>query len=358
MKSRIKNQLPFILMLLLVGLGIHGYVGLSAKALDLLLGIKNIYVEKYTSPMSESEIDGLRRTLNKYVKIVPRWYVDDGREILQMAKSSDAALLIYGDPLIATTHIDLRVRAEKSGIKTRVLHAASSITSIVGECSLHVYKMGRIVTLTSEMQSVSSIYYTVYGNLLSGSHTLILLEYNQDKNMFLKPNDALKMLLESEADQKHNVFSNETFAVVASRIGSDEQSIVSGKIGSLLDQDFGEPPHSLVVTGSLHFTEIEALTVLTKVLDEPTDNSKNITKVAEQMIAKYVPKARKALEQAKNLVNNDTSFRDIFDNAEYYISDAERFLRQGKPELAVLSVGYAEGLIDAIRFLKGVNVWE
>jgi diphthine synthase len=93
-------------------------------------------------------------------------------------------------------------------------------------------------------------------------------------------------------------------------------------------------------------------------LDEPTDNSKSITKIAEQMIAKYVPKARKALEQAKNLVNNDTSFRDVFDNAEYYISDAERFLKQGKPELAVLSIGYAEGLIDAIRFLKGVNVWE
>ena len=81
-------------------------------------------------------------------------------------------------------------------------------------------------------------------------------------------------------------------------------------------------------------------------------------KIAEQMIMKYVPKARKALEHAKNLVNDDTSFNDIFENAEYYISDAEKFLQQDKPELAVLSIGYAEGLIDAIRFLKGVNMWE
>ena len=345
-------------MLLLVGLGIHGYAGLSAKALDSLLTIQNIYVEKYTSPMPESEIDGLKRMLNKDVKVVPRWFVEDGREILQLAKNSDVALLVYGDPLIATTHLDLRVRAEKSGIKTKVLHASSSITSIIGECGLHIYKIGKIITLTSERSSVTNTYYTVYNNLLFGSHTLILLEYNQDKNLFLKPNEALKMLLESEKDEKHEIFSDETFAIVVSRVGADDQNIVSGKIRTLLETDFGEPPHSLVVPSSLHFTETDALAVLTKLLDAPTDNSKNVKKVADQMIAKYVPKARKALEQARNLVNNDKSFSDIFENAEYYISDAEKFLREGKPELAVLSIGYAEGLIDAIRFLKGVNIWE
>lgn len=345
-------------MLLLVGLGIHGYAGLSAKALDSLLSIREIYVERYTSPMSESEIDGLKHLLNKDVKVVPRWFVEDGKEILKLAKNTDVALLVYGDPLIATTHLDLRVRAEKGGIKTKVLHASSSITSIIGECGLHIYKIGKIITLTSERSSVTNTYYVVYNNLLSGSHTLILLEYNQDKNLFLKPNEALKILLESEKDEKREIFSDETFAIVASRVGVVDQSIVSGKIRSLLEIDFGEPPHSLVVPSSLHFTETDALAALTKLLDEPTDNSKNVKKVADQMIAKYVPKAKKALEQARNLVSNDKSFSDIFENAEYYISDAEKFLREGKPELAVLSIGYAEGLIDAIRFLKGVNIWE
>lgn len=345
-------------MLLLVGLGIHGYAGLSAKALDSLLSIREIYVERYTSPMPESEIDGLKRLLNKDVKVVPRWFVEDGKEILRLAKNTDVALLVYGDPLIATTHLDLRVRAEKGGIKTKVLHASSSITSIIGECGLHIYKIGKIITLTSERSSVTNTYYAVYNNLLSGSHTLILLEYNQDKNLFLKPNEALKILLESEKDEKREIFSDETFAIVASRVGVDDQNIVSGKINSLMEIDFGEPPHSLVVPSSLHFTETDALAALTKLLDEPTDNSKNVKKVADQMIAKYVPKARKALEQARKLVSNDKSFSDIFENAEYYISDAEKFLREGKPELAVLSIGYAEGLIDAIRFLKGVNIWE
>lgn len=347
-----------IFMLWLVGLGIHGYSGLSAKALEALRSVRDIYVEKYTSPMPEAEIDGLKRLLNKDVKVVPRWFVEDGREILESAKKGDVALLVYGDPLIATTHLELRIRAEKNGIKSRVLHASSSITSVIGECGLHMYKIGRTITLVSEAQSVTSIYYAVYSNLLVGNHTLILLEYNQDKDFFLKPKDALNMLLECERDQKQGILSEDSFVIVASRVGNDDQNIMSGKIKSLLKANFGEPPHSIIITGTLHFTEIDALTVLTKLLDEPTDNSKGVTKIAEKMVQKYVPKARKALQQAINSVKGDKSFNEIFENAEYYISDAERFLKQGKLELAVLSIGYAEGLIDAIRFLKGVNVWE
>lgn len=345
-------------MLWLVGLGIHGYKGLSAKALEVLNKINTIYVEKYTSPMPDPDIDGLKGALNKEIKIVPRWFVEDGREILESAKNSDVALVVYGDPLIATTHLELRVRAEKNGIKSRILHASSSIISIIGECGLHMYKIGRMITLVSEAQAVASIYYTIYSNLLAGNHTLILLEYNQEKNFFLKPNDAFNMLLDCEKDQKHDVISEDTFAIVASRIGSDDQRITSGRIGSLLQYDFGTPPHSIIITGNLHFTEIDALKALSKMFDEPVDNSKGITKIAEQMVQKYVPKAKRALEQAANLVKGDKGFSEIFENAEYYISDAERFLKQGKLELAVLSIGYAEGLIDAIRFLKGVNVWE
>jgi diphthine synthase len=344
-------------MLWLVGLGIYGQKGLSAKAVEILKNANVVYVERYTSPFPDPEIEALK-SVNENVKIVPRWFVEDGREILDAAKNGDVALVVYGDPLIATTHMELRVRAEKNGIRSRVLHAPSSITSIIGECGLHMYKVGRIITVVSEQQVVASIYYAIYSNLLLGNHTLILLEYDQEKGFFLKPNDAFSMLLECEKDQKHSVVSEDTFAIIASRIGSDNQSIVSGRIGSLLQYDFGTPPHSIIITGSLHFTEIDAMKVFSNMLDEPSDNSKGMRKIAEQMVLKYVPKARKALEQSMNLIGGDKSFSEIFENAEYYISDAERFLKQGKLELAVLSIGYAEGLIDAVRFLKKVNVWE
>ena len=55
--------------------------------------------------------------------------------------------------------------------------------------------------------------------------------------------------------------------------------------------------------------------------------------------------------------DSNKGISETLENAECYITDAEGFLRQGKLELAVLSIGYAEGLIDAIRYQKGINPW-
>jgi diphthine synthase len=43
-------------------------------------------------------------------------------------------------------------------------------------------------------------------------------------------------------------------------------------------------------------------------------------------------------------------FPDLLENAELYMKDAERFLANGEDELAMLSVGYAEGLLDSLTF--------
>jgi diphthine synthase len=63
----------------------------------------------------------------------------------------------------------------------------------------------------------------------------------------------------------------------------------------------------------------------------------------------------------RKLLSYDTdSIKGVFEtleNAECYVADSEQFLRQGKFELAVLSIGYAEGLIDALRYQRGINPW-
>ena len=53
--------------------------------------------------------------------------------------------------------------------------------------------------------------------------------------------------------------------------------------------------------------------------------------------------------------NNSEEFQEVFENAELYINDAENFLKQGKDENAVLSIGYADGLVDALRMAKGID---
>ena len=52
---------------------------------------------------------------------------------------------------------------------------------------------------------------------------------------------------------------------------------------------------------------------------------------------------------------NSKEFQSVLENAELYIRDAERFLEEGKDEVAILSIGYADGLVDALRIAKGIE---
>ena len=341
-------------MLQFVGLGISGTDSLSQNTQDAIRNSDIVYLEQFTSPMSEQDTEKIKQLVKGQFKIAPRWLVEDGKEILENAKSKNVALLSLGDPYIATTHIELRTRAIAEKIQTSTIHASSITTSLVGECGLHYYKVGKTVTIMSSIPSTTA-YYAIYENLRVGNHTVVLLEYNQNKNFFLDPKEALSSLVASEKEQARKVISESTFVVVASRIGLPEQKIVAGNLGSLLDADFGAPPHSIVIPGTLHFTEFDALVALANCVDKPSDNASKIEKISAQMMKKYIPMVRRALEQIAPHYKDRQEFASVLENAELYIQDAEKFFEQGKDELAILSIGYADGLVDALRIAKGIE---
>jgi diphthine synthase len=342
-------------MLWFVGLGISGSKSIPVEALEVLSKADIIYLEQFTSPIGKSDMLKIKKMTNGEVKEGKRWLVEDGNEILKHAKTKNVVLLSYGDPYIATTHIELRTRAIQEKIKTHSIHASSSLTSMIGECGLHFYKVGRIATIMSEMKSLTTPYYVIYKNIIEGNHTILLLEYNQDRDFFMDPKDALIGLIETEKGQKRNVINLSTYAIVASRIGFKDQSITSGKISSLKKIDFGKPPHTIIITGRLHFTESDALKILGKCLDEPKDNSEETKKISIQMMKKYVPMVREALEEITPYYKDQKEFSVILENAELYIQDAEKFLEEGQDEVAILSIGYADGLVDALRLAKGLE---
>jgi len=286
-------------MLWFVGLGISGFKSIPNEALDVLSKADIVYLEQFTSPIGESDLVKIKNVTKGEFKPAKRWLVEDGNEILQNAKMKKVVLLSYGDPYIATTHIELRTRAIEEKIKTFSIHASSSLTSMIGECGLHFYKVGRIATIMSETKSLTTPYYLIYKNIIEGNHTVLLLEYNQDKDFFLDPKDALNALLETEKGQKRNVINLSTYVIVASRIGFNNQTIISGKISSLKKRDFGKPPHTVIVPGRLHFTESDALKILGECIDEPFDNSEKTKKISVQMMKKYVPMVREALEEVE-----------------------------------------------------------
>ena len=342
-------------MLWFVGLGISGFKSIPSEGLDILSKADIVYLEQFTSPIGKSDFTKIKNATKGEFKSAKRWLVEDGNEILRNAKKKKVVLLSYGDPYIATTHIELRTRAIKEKIKTYSIHASSSLTSMIGECGLHFYKIGRIATIMSEMKSLTTPYYLIYKNIIEGNHTVLLLEYNQDKDFFLDPKDALTGLLETEKGQRRNVISSSTYVIIASRIGFKNQSIISGKISSLKKKDFGKPPHTVIIPGRLHFTESDALKILGKCIDEPYDNSEKTKKISIQMMEKYVPMVKEALSEVVSHYKDQKEFQKILENAELYIQDAEKFLEDGQDEVAILSIGYADGLVDALRLAKGLD---
>ncbi|SHO45257.1 Diphthine synthase [Nitrosotalea sinensis] len=344
-------------MLWFVGLGISGLEGASTSTIQVLKKADMTFFEVFTSPISKQEISKIKKLVKGKLTIAPRWMVEDGKVILELAKKKNVVLLAYGDPYVATTHLELRTRAEQDKIKTRTIHAASAITSLIGECGLHHYKIGRPVTIMRELPSLATVYYTIYENMVKGSHSLLILEFDNSSNFFLDPRDAISNLLETEKGQKRNVIDQSTFAIVASRIGSKSQKIISGKLGTLVKTDFGKPPHTIIIPGRLHFTEHDAIKIFSTCLDEPFDNSSKIVKISDQMLSRYIPKARGALEEVVKMFKDDKTLSPVIENAQLYIDDAEKFQKEGKEELAVLSIGYAEGLIDALRLSRGIDPW-
>jgi len=342
-------------MLWFVGLGISGAKSIPHEALEVLSKADIVYLEQFTSPIGKSDLAKIKKMTNGEFKAAKRWLVEDGNEILKKAKRKKVVLLSYGDPYIATTHIELRTRAIQEKIKTHSIHASSSLTSMIGECGLQFYKVGKIATIMSEVNSLTTPYYVIYKNIIEGNHTVLLLEYNQDKDFFLNPKDALLGLIETEKGQKRNVIDYSTYAIVASRIGFKDQSIISGKISSLKKVNFGKPPHTVIIPGRLHFTESDALKKLGNCIDEPFDNSDKTKKISVQMMKKYVPMVREALEEVEPHYKGQKEFQTILENARLYIQDAQTFLEDGQDEVAILSIGYADGLVDALRLAMGLN---
>ena len=342
-------------MLSFVGLGISGFESIPIEGLDAISKADIVYLEQFTSPISKSDLEKIQNAVKGEFRPAKRWLVEDGNEILEMAKEKDVVLLSYGDPYIATTHIELRTRAIENKTQTLSIHASSSLTSMIGECGLHFYKVGKIATIMSEMKSLTYPYYIIYKNIIEGNHTVLLLEYNQNKDFFLDPKDALKELLETEEGQGRKVLTESSYAIVASRIGFKDQTIISGKLSSLAQTDFGKPPHTVIIPGRLHFTESDALKLFGQCIDEPFDNSEKTEKISKQMMEKYVPMVREALEEIIPYYKNQKEFEVILDNAERYIDQAEIFLSEGRDENAILSIGYADGLVDALRLAKGLE---
>jgi len=76
---------------------------------------------------------------------------------------------------------------------------------------------------------------------------------------FMTVNTAIEQLLEIESSRKLGAFSADSLAIGVARIGAPSQQIVAGTMQELLNVNFGEPLHSLIIAGDMHVIESEFL---------------------------------------------------------------------------------------------------
>ena len=332
-----------------VGLGL-GDQGVSLGGMKAIEEADIAYLEYYTSPYAPRLLQEIEGATQKTMTIVDRTFVEDGKAILEEASTRNTVLAVQGDPMIATTHSDLLVRAVSRGIQTEIIHGATVPMAAASASGLHYYKFGATVTFTQDSVNYhEQVYKRVHKNLLDGCHTLLLLEYDVENRRGVSPNALIEGLLNAERNFKREVVSERTFLIVLSRIGTRRESVRAGTFAELRKVDYGEPPHVAVIPAGLHFTEKEALAALARVEEkEMSDNTASVRRTAQVLIPKYVEKAKKALDTARGTLQ--VGYEELFENAELYTKDAEAFLTGGQDELAMLSIGYAEGLIDSLTF--------
>ena len=249
------------MVLYFIGIGLYDEKDVSLRGLEVIKKCNVVYLENYTSVLS-CDVKKLEELYGKKIILSSRDLVEKKAEktILKDALSKNVAFLVIGDPMSATTHIDLRLRAEKAGIKCIVVHNAS-VFSAVGVTGLQLYKFGRTTSIPfpEENWHPETPYDVIKENRKSGLHTLILLDLRPDGKKFMTVNQAIEYLLSIEDKRKERIFSKNLFCVGCARLGSLKPCIKSGNAEELLKENFGKPMHCLIVPGKLHFAEEEAL---------------------------------------------------------------------------------------------------
>ncbi len=341
--------------LVFVGLGL-GPNGVSLEGVEELRSADISYLEYYTNPHEPTLLKELEKATGKRLTIVDRAFVEDGTRILEEASRKNVAIAVQGDPMIATTHGELRARATRARIETRLVHAASIASAAASESGLHYYKFSRTVTVTREaVGRLTQAYHILHQNLLEGAHTLLLLEYNVESGEGVSPSDAIAGLLLAEGNFKRGVVGNDTLAIVISRLGRADRTLFAADFYDLAKKEYGQPPHSIIIPGKLHFTEMESISAIFGLdQSEVRSNSDGVLRTAQTLVPKYLAKTRRALESVKPRLGRQ--YEAVLENTELYMRDAENFLANGQDEQAILSIGYAEGLIDSLSFAGVVKI--
>ncbi|MBT5736373.1 MAG: diphthine synthase [Euryarchaeota archaeon] len=182
--------------LLLVGMGPGRISSMTIEAKNAAKSADFRRYEAYTALWPADELAKLEEDIGD-IKMVMRPEVESPTELLDLAKTHLVALLIVGDPLQATTHVDIQLQALEAGINCVVFHGISITTLVTGAVGLSNYRFGRQTTITYPYGGwvATSPLEVIAANIFQNQHTLALLDLDPTgagtgKQIPMQPSDA------------------------------------------------------------------------------------------------------------------------------------------------------------------------
>lgn len=242
-------------MLSFVGLGLFDERSMTIAGCETVADADQVYLEWYTSSLQGCSVSDLETYHNVRIERLERSEIEQNPEpLLSSAAHEHVVLLVGGDPLISTTHIDLRLRAADRGIETAIVHAPSAATAASGLSGLQNYRFGKATTIpypgTITETVPPSVIQTIEGNQERGLHTLAYLDIDGETDTYLDATTAAEALAGELPG---------TVGVVIARAGSPDPRVEAAPLEELASRDFGPPLHLLIIPGDLHEMERESL---------------------------------------------------------------------------------------------------
>ena len=247
-------------MLSIIGLGLD--IGdISLKGLNSIREADRVLIETYTLPIPAGYIELLEKETGKKITKTDRKALeDDVRATAAPAAEYDLALLVPGDPLVATTHHIIIEAAMDAGAEVRIIHSASIFTAAIGESGLDIYRFGPTTTIpfwSSKYKPVSFID-TIAKNLCNNNHTLVLLDVDAQAGLTMSYADAVALLLKAEEMRRKKVLGAKKILIMC-EIGTPEQFIVYSEIGDIklerLEKRMSSKRTVLIIPAELNFAE-------------------------------------------------------------------------------------------------------
>ncbi|KAM3956559.1 diphthine methyl ester synthase [Aphomia sociella] len=263
-------------MFYLIGLGLGDAKDITIRGLEIVKKCDKVLLEEYTSILTVGK-EALEELYGRPLIVADRELCESNiDDVLKEAKDKDVALLVVGDPLGATTHTDMLLRAKQFGVETQIVHNAS-IMNAVSCCGLQLYNFGETISIPywTDTWKPDSFFDKIIQNFSRNLHTLCLLDikvkepteesltkkvrqYMDPK--FMSVREAASQLIQIIKTKPDTGITVDSRAVGLSRVGAPDQLIAVMSIDSMQQCDLGPPLHSLVIPApNLHPLELDYL---------------------------------------------------------------------------------------------------